>query len=131
MPAPSELQALAFLRSRQQVPAMAVFVTDDWRFAAKLEDLGCLAVRVRPSEDHGCDWSPVAGLHVVLAQWRTGLAQESRLAQALLFARPAIMETLRNTCWGDVVVDDDGAWSANIVGRQRRSELLLNLWFSP
>lgn len=131
MPTPSELQALAVLRARQLSPSMAVFVTDDWRFAEKLADLGCLAVRVRPSEDHACDWSPVAGLHVVLAQWRTPMAQEARLAQALLVAKPAVMETLRPTCWGDVVTDDDGHWSRNIVGRQRRAELLLKLAVSP
>jgi len=131
MPAPSELQALAILRSRQLAPAMTVFVTDDWRFAGKLDDLGCLAIRVRPTEDHAWDWSPVAGLHVILAQWRTSLAQDARLAQALLTANPAVLETLRQTCWGDVVVDDDGRWSNDIMARHRRSDLLQKLWFSP
>jgi len=127
MPVPFELQALAKLRSRLQSPTMAVFVTDDWPFASKLEDLGCLAIRVRPTEDHACDWAPVAGLHVILAQWRTPLASESRLASALLAAKPSMLETLRRCCWGDVVYDADGEWTKNLKGRARRGELLLRL----
>ena len=125
MQAPNELQALAKLRSRSQSPRMSVFVTDDWQFAAKLDDLGCLAIRARPSEDHACDWSPLAGLHVILAQWRIPLAKESRLAAALLGARPSLMETLRRCCWGDVVYDSDGKWSMDFKARGRRAELLL------
>lgn len=127
MPTPSELQALAHLRSRLHSPDFPVFVTDDWQFAAKLEDLGCLAIRVRPAEDHACDWSPIAGLRVVLAQWRTPLAKESRLASALLAAKPALFETLRRSCWADVVHDADGEWSANLHARSRRAELLLKV----
>lgn len=127
MQTPFELQALAKLRSRLRSPTMAVFVTDEWSFAAKLEDLGCLTIRVRPSEDHACDWSPVAGLHVILAQWRTSLETESRLASALLAANPSMLETLRRCCWSDVVYDADGRWSKNLKGRARRGELLLRL----
>jgi hypothetical protein len=127
MPAPFELQALAKLRSRLQSPTMAVFVTDDWGFAAKLEDLGCLAIRVKPAEDHACDWSPLAGLQVILAQWRTPLEIESRLGSALLAANPSLFETLRRCCWSDVVYDADGAWSKDLKGRARRGELLLRL----
>lgn len=127
MQTPFELQALAKLRSRLQSPAMSVFVTDDWSFAAKLEDLGCLAIRVKPAEHHECDWSSVAGLHVILAQWRTSLADESRLASALLAAKPSTLETLRRCCWGDVVYDADGQWTKNLKGRARRGELLLRL----
>lgn len=92
MPTPFELQALAHLRARLNSPDFPVFVTDDWLFAAKLDDLGCLAIRVKLAEDHACDWSPLAGLRVVLAQWRTPLATESRLASALLAANPALLE---------------------------------------
>lgn len=127
MPAPFELQALAHLRSRLNSPDFPVFVTDDWQFAAKLDDLGCLAIRVKPAEDHECDWSPIAGLRVVLAQWRTPLDVESRLASALLAARPALFETLRRSCWADVVYDADGEWTANLNARARRGELLLRV----
>lgn len=127
MTAPFELLALAKLRSRLQSPSMAVFVTDDWSFAAKLEDLGCLAIRVKPAEHHDCNWSPIAGLHVILAQWRTPLAGDSRLASALLAAKPSMFETLRRCCWGDVVYDADGGWTKNLKGRARRGELLLRL----
>lgn len=130
MPAPFELQALAHLRSRLHAPTFTVFVTDDWGFATKLEDLGCLAIRVHASQDHDCDWSPIAGLHVILAQWRTALAKEMRLASALLAARPALFETLRRSCWGDVVYDADGAWKENLQGRRQRGELLLKLSLS-
>lgn len=127
MRTPFELLALAKLRSRLQAPAMTVFVTDEWSFAAKLEDLGCLAIRVRLQDDHACDWSSIAGLHVILAQWRTPLAKDSRLADALLAAKPSLFETLRRCCWGDVVYDADGVWSMDLKGRARRSELLLRL----
>jgi hypothetical protein len=130
MQTPFELQALAKLRSRLQAPRMTVFVTDDWSFAEKLDGLGCLAIRVRPADHHECDWSPIAGLHVILAQWRTPLAEESRLASALLSAKPSLLETLRRCCWGDVVFDADGQWSKDLNARGRRTELLLRLSLS-
>lgn len=127
MTTPSELLALAQLRSRLQSPSMAVFVTDDWSFAAKLEELGCLAIRVRPTEHHDCDWSALAGLHVILAQWGVTLGEESRLASAILGANPKIFETLRRCCWGDIVCDADGTWTKNTKARARRGELLVRL----
>lgn len=130
MPTPFELQALAHLRTRLHAPTFTVFVTDDWRFAAKLEELGCLAIRVHPTQDHDCDWTPVCGLHVILAQWRTPLAKETRLGSALLAARPALFETLRRSCWGDVVYDADGDWVKNLPGRARRADLLVRLSLS-
>jgi hypothetical protein len=130
MQTPFELQALAQLRSRLHAPSMAVFVTDDWSFAAKLDDLGCLAIRVAPSEHHACDWSPIAGLHVILAQWRVPLAHESRLASALLAANPSMLEALRRSCWGDVVYDARGEWTKNLKGQVRRCELLQRLAYA-
>ena len=106
---------------------MTVFVTDDWRFAEKLSEFGCLAIRVQPTGHHACDWSSLAGLRVILAQWRTPLVKDSRLADALLAARPSLFETLRRCCWADVVYDADGAWSMDLRGRGRRAELLLRL----
>jgi len=127
MTTPSELLALAKLRARLHSPSMAIFATDDWKFAAKLDDLGCLAIRVNPAEDHGCDWSAVAGLHIILAQWRTPLASDSRLASAILCANPKLFETLRRSCWSDVVYDAEGTWTKNLKARDRRSELLVRL----
>jgi hypothetical protein len=127
MQTPSELLALAKLRSRLHAPAMAVFVTDDWGFAAKLDELGCLAIRANPAEHHDCDWSPLAGLHVILAQWRTPLHVDSALASAILGANPKVFETLRRCCWGDIVYDADGQWTKNTKARARRGELLVRL----
>lgn len=129
MQTPFKLQALAVLRTRLRVPTMTVFVTDNWRFSARLEALGCLAILVDPLEHHACDWSSIAGLHVILAQWKTPLADESRLASALLAAKPSLFETLRRCCWGDVVYDADGQWSKDLRGNMRRGELLLELSF--
>lgn len=75
------------------MPAMAIFVTDDWRWAPRIEDLGCLVIRVIAGRDWECDWSPVTSLWVILAQWRTPLRRDNRLAQALLAARPRLLET--------------------------------------
>lgn len=129
MQIPFKLQALAALRARLRAPTMAVFVTDNWRFSARLEALGCLAILANPLEDHACDWSPIAGLHVILAQWKTPLADESRLASALLAAKPSLFETLRRNCWGDVVYDAGGKWAKDLRGNMRRGELLLELSF--
>lgn len=90
MRTPFELEALRILRRRGQCPTMTVFVTDCWAWADKLEDLGCLAIRVRNPQDAEHDWSPLSGLSVILLQRRGNYAA---LGQAILAAGPADLET--------------------------------------
>lgn len=90
MQTPFELQALATLRRRGQCPSRVVFVTDNWAWASKLEDLGCLAIRVRSPSDADHDWSPFNGLTVVLLE-RSG--NYAALGQAILAAGPLTLET--------------------------------------
>lgn len=86
---PRELSLLAELRRRGQCPTMTVFVTDNWQWADKLEDLGCLAIRVRVA-DFNHDWSPLCGLEVILLVRFGDIAP---LGQAILAANPAKFET--------------------------------------
>jgi hypothetical protein len=69
---------------------MTVFVTECWAWADKLEDLGCLAIRVRNCDDWQHDWSPLAGLSVILLQ-RAG--DYASIGQQILAANPADFET--------------------------------------
>jgi hypothetical protein len=75
------------------MPAMAIFVTDDWQWAPRIEDLGCLVIRAVAGRDWACDWSALRNLWVILAQWRMPLSRDSRLASALLAAEPSRLET--------------------------------------
>jgi hypothetical protein len=92
---PFELDILRALRRRGQCPTMTVFVTECWRWADQLQDLGCLVIRVRNCDDWQHDWSPLTGLSVILLQ-RAG--DYAALGQQILAANPADLETftLRN-----------------------------------
>lgn len=114
---PRELELLAALRRRSQCPTMTVFVTENWRWADKLEDLGCLAIRVRNCDDWDHDWSPLAGLSVILLQ-RFG--DYAALGQAILAANPADFETYQLPKGSQVVC---GTW-LTIRDRCRRDELI-------
>jgi hypothetical protein len=97
---------------------MTVFVTDFWPWAVKLEDLGCLAIRVTGPGDCEHDWSALCGLSVILLQRHGDYAA---LGQAILAANPADFETftLRHgatlVCGGYLPIDK----------RCRRDELIV------
>lgn len=117
MRAPSELALLRELRRRGQCPTMTVFVTENWKWADKLEDLGCLAIRVRNCDDWEHDWSPLCGLSVILLQ-RFG--DYAALGQAILAANPADFETYQLPKGSRVIC---GTW-LTIRDRCRRDELI-------
>lgn len=90
---PRELVALTNLRRRGQAPDLAVFVTDDWSWAARLgDDLGILAIRVRNADDHAHDWSALAGLWVVLSV-RGSAAKVADFALSMLRVRLGRLDT--------------------------------------
>jgi hypothetical protein len=117
MRTPSELAILRALRSRGQCPTMTVFVTECWKWADKLEDLGCLAIRVRNCDDWDHDWSPICGLSVILLQ-RFG--DYAALGQAILAANPADFETYRLPVGSQAVC---GTW-LSFHDRTRRDYLI-------
>jgi hypothetical protein len=126
MPTPSDLRVLAALRHRGQCPALSVMVADDWRWQSVLEDLGVLVVRVQPG-DHDADWSPLAGLAVILCQWRNVGAE---LAQAILAANPIrleLLDTRPNRIRSTVVWDGTGQ-PMTYRQRERRDFLLAKAW---
>lgn len=85
---PIELQYLRDLRRRGQAPELAVFVTDDWRFAEKITDeIGAMMIRVHGITDLDYDWSAVAGLWVVLWFARATEQQSHGAAQLMLSAK--------------------------------------------
>jgi hypothetical protein len=117
MRTPSELALLAVLRRRGECPTMTVFVTENWKWADKLEDLGCLAIRVRNADDWEHDWSPLCGLPVILLQ-RYG--DYAALGQAILAANPADFETWRMPKGGQLVCGTP----LPVRDRCRRDELI-------
>lgn len=123
MRTPSELALLAVLRKRGQCPTMTVFVTDNWKWADKLEELGCLAIRVRDGADAEHDWSPLAGLSVMLLQQKA--RDYAALGQAILAANPSDFETFEVPRVSRVVC---GGW-LNWEGQAERNYLLIkHLW---
>lgn len=90
---PLGLQLLAQLRRSGQCPELAVIVTDDWRYVTLAEEIGALAIYVKP-EQVACDWSPIAGLFVILIAHRFSAPTIADLSTALLRANPSRMETL-------------------------------------
>lgn len=126
MPTPSDLRVLATLRHRGQCPAMTVMVADDWRWQSVLEDLGVMVIRVRPG-DADADWSPLAGLGVILCQWRIGSAD---LAQAILAANPLRFELFdaRPFRVRSTVVWDGTGQPMTYRQRERRDYLLAAAW---
>lgn len=86
---PYELRALQALRRRGQAPTLAVFVMDDWAWAARLtDDIGALTIRVRNAKDHDHDWSAVAGLWVYLILRNPAPADLADFSAKLLRANP-------------------------------------------
>jgi hypothetical protein len=86
---PYELRALANFRRRGQAPTLAVFVMDDWAWAARLtDDIGVLTIRVRNARDHDHDWSAVAGLWVYLILRNPAPADVADFSAAILRANP-------------------------------------------
>jgi hypothetical protein len=86
---PYELLALANLRRRGQAPTLAVFVMDDWAWAARLTDeVGVLTIRVRNAKDHDHDWSPVAGLWVYMILRNPAPADLADFSAKILRANP-------------------------------------------
>lgn len=82
---PIELQYLRDLRRRGQAPELAVFITDDWRFAERMTDeIGSMMIRVRGIADLNYDWSAVAGLWVVIWFARATRQQAHGAAQLIL-----------------------------------------------
>jgi hypothetical protein len=90
---PHGLTLLKRLRSLGQAPELAVLVTDDWRYVPLAEEIGALAIYVKP-EHHACDWSPIAGLFVILIANRSSAAAIADLSTALLRANPSRLEAL-------------------------------------
>jgi hypothetical protein len=128
MPTPSDLRILASLRHRGQCPSLAVMVVDDWRWQSVVEDLGMMTIRVRPG-DAAADWSPLAGLWVILCQWRI---QGADLAQAILAANPLRFETLDTRPYKirSTVVWDGTGNPMTYRERERRDFLLAKAWQS-
>jgi len=62
---PWNLRRLRQLRADHQAPAMPIFVVPNRRDEDRFTALGALAINCRPA-DHDADWSPVAGLDVIL-----------------------------------------------------------------
>lgn len=86
---PVELTYLRQLRRRGQAPELAVFVTDDWRFADRITDeIGSMMIRVRSITDLEHDWSPIAGLWVIL-WFARATEQQAKGAAALMLAQKA------------------------------------------
>ena len=97
MRTPSELLLLADLRRQRKSPQLAVFVTDHWTWGRKLsEDIGTLCICVRDGNDHDHDWSPLAGLWVVLSLRRGTDAQYADFGMKLLQAYPWRLSTYRD-----------------------------------
>ena len=90
---PHGLTLLKRLRSLGQSPELAVLVTDDWRYVPLAEEIGALAIYVKP-EHHACDWSPIAGLFVILISHRSSSSAVADLSTALLRANPSRLEAL-------------------------------------
>jgi hypothetical protein len=90
---PQGLLLLANLRRLGQSPQLAVIVTDDWRYVQLAEDIGALAVYVKP-EHHACDWSAIAGLEVIYIPRAGDTPQNLRMAKALYGGRPSRMKSL-------------------------------------
>lgn len=126
MPTPSDLRTLAALRHRGQCPALTVMVADDWRWQSVLEDLGVMVIRIQPG-DHDADWSPLAGLGVILCQWRVAGAE---MAQAILAANPLRFELLdtRPQRVRSTVVWDGSSRPMTYRQRERRNYLLAAAW---
>lgn len=93
MKQPLGLALLAQLRRLGQAPELAVIVTDDWRYVPLAEEIGALAIYAKP-EHHACDWSPIAGLFVILIANRSSSSAIADLSTALLRANPSRLEAL-------------------------------------
>jgi hypothetical protein len=94
---PRELTTLAELRGRRQAPELAVFVLDDWRWAERIgDDLGALAIKVRNGRDVDHDWSPLAGLWVILSLRNADDADWSTFGSRLLAANPWRLSLFRD-----------------------------------
>ncbi len=126
MPTPSDLRVLAALRHRGQCPTLSVMVTDEWRWQSVLESLGMMVIRVQAG-DSGADWSPLAGLGVILCQWRTSGPE---LAQAILAANPLRFELLdvRPPKLRSAVVWDGSKSPLTCRDRMRRDFLMAKAW---
>lgn len=85
---PIELQYLRDLRRRGQAPDLAVFITDDWKFAGKItNEIGSMMIRVSDGGDSDYDWSPLAGLWVILWLKRATEPQIEAFIQVIFEAR--------------------------------------------
>jgi hypothetical protein len=80
----SELESLRQSRRRGQSPALPVIVTDEFLTRQSMADVGCVVVSVHRDEPR--DWSPLAGLDVILIFRKP--AERRELARAIREARP-------------------------------------------
>jgi hypothetical protein len=62
---PYNLERLNLFRRNGQVPKFAVFVTNHWRLVETMNEIGAMAIHVRP-EDASLDWSSMGGVDVIL-----------------------------------------------------------------
>lgn len=115
--APYELTTLHNLRRRGQCPKLPVFVTDVWDWRERLQDIGCLAIRVRNPADHEHDWSALRGMHcILLCNGHSMRCQHYEpLAWKLLEAKPSQLEAF----YGDVQYGrSEPCYTSLIVGEQ-------------
>ena len=123
MPAPYDLAVLHALRKRGQCPHLPVFVTDSWDWQRRLQDFGCLAIRVQNPSDSEHDWRAVGGLHCMLLE---RMGNYAALGQALLAAAPAVLETFDPKRCGTILLPSRTVLGAipSHADRCRRDHLL-------
>lgn len=83
-----ELSELGALRSQGKSPQLPVYVTDlRGPFADNLRDVGCFVIRLW-RESESWDWTPVAGLEVIMAFHAPASRYALDVARAIKRARP-------------------------------------------
>jgi hypothetical protein len=87
MRAPFELRMLAELRARGQAPKLPIWLVNDRVFAKRIIDSGELAILI-VSDQWSCDWSPLAGLAVIISTSFDATPVGTRLALAIRDAKP-------------------------------------------
>lgn len=83
-----ELSDLGALRAQGKAPVLPVYVTDlRGPFAANMRDVGCMVIRLRP-ESPSWNWTPLAGLAVIMAFDAPASRYALDVARAIKAAQP-------------------------------------------
>ena len=85
---PNELRTLRDLRARGQAPALAIVVTGSRMMRQKMEDIGCLSILTSSADQAQLDWSPMAGLDVLMMMAGAPASVLGDIATAIIACNP-------------------------------------------